>query len=72
MIASHSDNLITIAEVAIAVPVRRLFDYKIEQALTFDVLPGMRVKVPFGSTFKIGIVVNVKTMDRDNSDELAV
>lgn len=69
MTTSNLENLITIAEVAISVPVRRLFDYRVEQALTFDLAPGMRVKVPFGSTFKIGTLVGVKTIDTNNLDE---
>lgn len=48
-------------QVAIASPLRRLFDYLPPEDERVDVLPGMRVKVPFGHRKAIGIVVAKKS-----------
>nr|WP_256435601.1 primosomal protein N' [Aliikangiella sp. G2MR2-5] len=52
-----------IISVAITVPLRRCFDYYWNQPLTFEPAAGMRVKVPFGKTFKIGIIQQVTQVD---------
>lgn len=49
----------TIVSVAIAVPLRRCFEYLVPAKLTFEPTAGMRVKVPFGRTTQIGVVVKV-------------
>ncbi|GAB3484287.1 primosomal protein N' [Marinomonas epiphytica] len=47
--------------VALAVPMRTLFDYRIPKALAMRHLlqPGMRVKVPFGKSYRLGIIVEL-------------
>jgi primosomal protein N' (replication factor Y) len=47
----------SLARVAIAAPLRTLFDYK--AAAEMCVVPGMRVRVPFGRTSKIAVVVEL-------------
>lgn len=49
------------ARVALAVPMRALFDYKIPQAIALrhQLQPGVRVKVPFGSSSRLGILVEL-------------
>ena len=58
---SQSDpaKLVKIASVAIAVPLRRLFEYKISNDYSIEPTPGQRVEVPFGKTNKVGIIVSV-------------
>ncbi|WP_444996002.1 primosomal protein N' [Aliikangiella sp. IMCC44359] len=53
----HSNSLIV--GVAIAVPLRRLFDYIVPYNYAIEPKPGMRVKVPFGHSTKIGVIVSV-------------
>lgn len=53
------------------VPLRRSFDYVVEQNSTIEPAPGMRVKVPFGQSTKIGLVVAVShEISQDNSISL--
>jgi len=49
-----------IAEVALNVPLRRTFDYRLPPAEAERVLPGSRVIVPFGSRVRAGVVVGLK------------
>lgn len=54
-----------IARVAIAIPLNRVFDYLIPEALDHTpLLPGIRIRVPFGKHAKIGVLLEV----RDHSD----
>lgn len=46
-----------IVQVAVPSPLRRLFDYRLPTRLNGSVMPGMRVKVPFGPRQVIGIVI---------------
>ncbi len=46
-----------IAQIALAVPLRRLFDYRIPEGMTCQV--GMRVSVPFGRQKLVGFIVNI-------------
>lgn len=48
------------AQVALPVPMRTLFDYKIPKAMAMrhDLQPGMRVKVPFGKSSRLGVIVS--------------
>ncbi len=48
------------AEVALNRPVTREFSYGVPEELESDVVPGVRVAVPFGSRREIGVVVRVK------------
>ncbi len=45
------------AKVALAIPVRELFDYAVPPALRHTALPGTRVRVPFGPGNRIGYCV---------------
>jgi primosomal protein N' (replication factor Y) len=50
------------AEIALPLPLNRLFDYQIPASLNgIDIVRGARVKVPFGRRTLIGIVVKTKT-----------
>ncbi|MEL0624746.1 primosomal protein N' [Marinomonas arenicola] len=48
------------AQVALPVPMRTLFDYKIPKAMALRhrLMPGMRVKVPFGKSSRLGVIVS--------------
>jgi len=48
-------------KVALPVPMRALFDYRVPQAIALRHMlkPGMRVKVPFGSSTRFGIIVEL-------------
>ncbi|AWL10687.1 Primosomal protein N' [Saliniradius amylolyticus] len=50
-----------IAQIALPVPMRRLFDYSLPEPLRASALPGVRVQVPFGSRRLVGIVVTLKS-----------
>ncbi len=52
----------SILQVALAVPLRKVFDYLAPQGVSLDqVEPGMRVQVPFGRSRKVGVVVALAT-----------
>jgi primosomal protein N' (replication factor Y) (superfamily II helicase) len=46
-------------KVALPVPMRTLFDYKVPKAIALrhELKPGMRVKVPFGKSSRLGVIV---------------
>ena len=49
-------------QIAIPVPFRKLFDYlPLDTPSVTDLQPGIRVKVPFGRSFKIGVFVQATT-----------
>lgn len=51
-----------IARVAIAIPINKLFDYLIPEEFESDQLQvGMRVRVPFGTRHKIGVLLEIAT-----------
>jgi primosomal protein N' (replication factor Y) len=50
-----------ILRLAIASPLRSLFDYLPPSKLDGDLLPGQRVKVPFGRGSKIGLIISIET-----------
>lgn len=56
----NSDPHIVIAEVALPVPLRCLFDYKIPDTLAGRLQTGARLVVPFGRRTLTGLVVGVK------------
>lgn len=62
--SSLDQNQPIFIEVAIAIPLRRTFEYSIPQNSSITLAPGMRVQVPFSGRTKVGIIVRVK----DNSD----
>ena len=45
--------------VAISVPLRRIFEYKLPKEHPVDIQPGIRVEVPFAGRNKIGVIVKV-------------
>ncbi|REG82354.1 primosomal protein N' [Marinomonas pollencensis] len=47
-------------QIALPVPMRTLFDYKIPKAMALRhrLQPGMRVKVPFGKSSRLGVIVS--------------
>ncbi|WP_191602167.1 primosomal protein N' [Marinomonas algicola] len=48
-------------KVALPVPMRTLFEYKVPKAIALrhQLLPGMRLKVPFGKQTRLGIIVEL-------------
>ena len=57
----NSDNNSRFVEIALPVPLRRLFDYQLSDDLKQVVEPGMRLIVPFGRRKMTGLVVSVKS-----------
>jgi len=53
--SDHQDD--RFVSVAVPIPLRRLFEYKLPKNYPIDVQPGMRVEVPFSGRSKIGVVV---------------
>jgi primosomal protein N' (replication factor Y) len=49
----------SILRVAVLTPIRILFDYLAPQTPNLVLCPGLRVKVPFGTQEKIGIIVDI-------------
>jgi primosomal protein N' (replication factor Y) len=56
-VAPDDATNVGVVRVALPIPIDRLFDYRVPDALEIDVLPGMRVRVDFGGQTLIGIVV---------------
>ena len=56
---SSSGEVDRFVSVAVPIPLRRIFEYKLTKDYPIDVHPGMRVEVPFSGRSKIGIVVKV-------------
>jgi primosomal protein N' (replication factor Y) len=55
-------------KVALPVPMRTLFDYKVPKAIALrhELKPGMRIKVPFGKSSRLGVIVALsETSDWD-------
>ncbi|XOV80002.1 MAG: primosomal protein N' [Aestuariibacter sp.] len=50
-----------IAAVALPIPKRQTFDYLIPADLSEQIVPGVRVEVPFGRQAKLGVVLQVKS-----------
>lgn len=59
-----------IYSVAIPSPLRRFFDYLPPNEMAHDILPGMRVSVPFGHQTLIGLVIATKTHSDQPADKL--
>lgn len=58
-----------IIQVAIPIPVNRLFDYLVPVCIT-NIIPGVRVLVPFGKSQKMGVVIGYTNMTEINIDRL--
>ncbi|WP_404368260.1 primosomal protein N' [Marinobacter sp.] len=52
------------ARIALARPIRRLFDYQVPDHL--DILPGQRVRIPFGRQTATGLVVTADAIPPEN------
>ena len=59
-----------IAKITLFSPLKKLFDYKIPQELTEKVVPGIRVKIPFGNKLLIGIIIEITSTSQINEDKL--
>ncbi len=69
--ANSLSDVLQIARVAIAIPVKRLFDYLIPDELaSIELQLGMRVQVPFGAKHKIGYLVEIATHSEVAVDKL--
>ena len=65
----HPETLIL--RVAIATPLRRLFDYLHDQQDSLNIKPGCRVAVPFGKRKEtVGIVVSIESKSEYPLDKL--
>jgi primosomal protein N' (replication factor Y) len=51
---------ISLADVALPIPVARAFTYAIPEELAYQVLPGVRAICPFGSRRMVGVVVGTR------------
>lgn len=60
----------TIAEVALPVPLRQTFDYLIPTDNAWTLVPGVRVKVPYGRQEKVGILVAIKSDSQWDTSKL--
>jgi len=55
------------------VPLYRLFDYKVAEDFEVDgLIPGIRLRVPFGSSSKIGVLLEVGSDSDWDLDKLKV
>jgi primosomal protein N' (replication factor Y) len=60
-----------ILSIAVPIPVDRLFDYLLPITHnTHNLQAGVRIKVPFGKSFKIGILIEVKNSSDSPADKL--
>ena len=60
----------SIARVGIPSPLRRLFDYRIPPALSGNLKPGCRVRVPFGQRQVVGLVLALDNNSDFNGEQL--
>nr|VFJ74686.1 MAG: replication restart DNA helicase PriA [Candidatus Kentron sp. FW] len=62
----------TILRIAVSSPLRRLFDYLPPNDITDQdvLLPGMRVRVPFGRTIRIGLIIEIGNSSDITPDRL--
>jgi primosomal protein N' (replication factor Y) len=65
--ARQSDSATTIARVALPLPLPQTFDYLSESP---DLLPGCRVRVPFGRSSRVGVVVDTAGRTTISDDRL--
>ncbi|MCW4628922.1 MULTISPECIES: primosomal protein N' [Marinomonas] len=70
-----SEVLLTLSpyiKVALPVPMRTLFDYKVPKAIALrhELKPGMRVKVPFGKSSRLGVIVAVSDHSEWDPDQI--
>mgnify|MGYP003335002093 CR=1 FL=1 len=58
------------ASVAVALPVRGLFTYRVDRSLKETIAPGSRVRVPFGRRKILGTVVELPAARPDADVEI--
>lgn len=68
LIESEQQHLF--ASVAISVPLRRVFEYKLSKDHPIDIQPGIRVEVPFAGRIKIGVIVKVSETSEYESNKI--
>lgn len=56
--------------VAVSVPLRRLFEYKLPIDHPVDIKPGIRVEVPFSGRSKVGVIVKVSHISEYQSNKI--
>lgn len=67
--ANHGESPNWILQIAVPVPLNRLFDYWPPADFDVDAIkPGMRVSVPFGKGEKIGVVLGVAAVSESRVD----
>jgi len=65
-VTNTQSNLVI--SVAIAVPLRRTFDYRLAADYPIDPMVGQRVEVPFGKSVKVGVIVKVQAESASELD----
>lgn len=65
--ARQSDSAITIARVALPLPLPQTFDYLSESP---ELSPGCRVRVPFGRSSRVGVVIDTANRTTVSGDRL--
>jgi primosomal protein N' (replication factor Y) len=68
LVTASPSSPLTIVRVALDIPLPRLFDYRAEGLLGDEI--GLRVRVPFGRTEKIGVILGVLTESDQPADKL--
>jgi primosomal protein N' (replication factor Y) len=65
-------NPVPVVRVALPTPIRRLFDYRADSPLLIDgaIVPGIRVRVPFGRRRLVGVVMAVADRSEISDDRL--
>ncbi len=70
MVPIHTTVDDSIAEIALPVPLRKVFDYRIPPEFRSFAVPGTRVTVRFGRQRKTGLVVKLKSFSAVNPENL--
>ena len=60
-----------IADIAVNVPLKQLFSYRVPESLVETVRVGMRVKIPFGRRTTIGFLLGLKRGQADNLKDVS-
>ena len=60
-----------IAEIAVNVPLKQLFSYRVPESLVDAVQVGMRVQIPFGRRTTIGVLLGLKRGQADNLKDIS-
>ena len=60
-----------IADIAVNVPLKQLFSYRVPESLVATVQVGMRVRIPFGRRTTIGFLLGLRRGEADNLKDLS-